>query len=255
MLENFFDTSAYLYEEPANLLKQELREPAVYNSIIMAIANGATRLNEISARVGMETNNCVKYLKPLMEIGIIEKTEPVIYKDSRRGIYQITDNFFRFWYRFVPGNVSVISADRMSLIYDKAVDSYLSEYMGFIFEAMCRQYLIRNMESLPFVFSEIGKWWGTHYKLKKEVEIDIVAVAPKENNTVGNEYLIGSCKYTSEKVGVDELELIREYAAAFVSGNDICHYCIFSKSGFTESLYEKQRKNEVSLITLEDMYR
>lgn len=30
LLENVFDTSSYLYEEPENLLKQELREPAVY---------------------------------------------------------------------------------------------------------------------------------------------------------------------------------------------------------------------------------
>lgn len=38
LLENFFDRSAYLYEEPANLLKQELREPAIYNAIIRSIA-------------------------------------------------------------------------------------------------------------------------------------------------------------------------------------------------------------------------
>ena len=37
-MENLFDRSSYLYEEPANLLKQELREPAIYNAIIKAIA-------------------------------------------------------------------------------------------------------------------------------------------------------------------------------------------------------------------------
>lgn len=40
---NLFNTSSYLFEEPENLLKQELREPAVYNSIITAIAGGASR--------------------------------------------------------------------------------------------------------------------------------------------------------------------------------------------------------------------
>jgi hypothetical protein len=47
LLENLFDRSSYLYEEPENLLKQELREPAVYNSIITAFAGGASRMNEI----------------------------------------------------------------------------------------------------------------------------------------------------------------------------------------------------------------
>ena len=45
LLDNFFDRSSYLYEEPGNLLKQELREPAIYNAIIKAIAEGASRMN------------------------------------------------------------------------------------------------------------------------------------------------------------------------------------------------------------------
>ncbi len=43
LLENLFNTSGYLFEEPENLLKQELREPAIYNSVISAIADGASR--------------------------------------------------------------------------------------------------------------------------------------------------------------------------------------------------------------------
>ena len=31
----------------------------------------------------------------------------------------------------------------------------------------------------------------------------------------GNEYLIGSCKYRNEKIGIGELELIRRYASVY----------------------------------------
>lgn len=55
LLDNLFDRSSYLYEEPENLLKQELREPAVYNTIITAIAGGATRMNEIVTKTGVES--------------------------------------------------------------------------------------------------------------------------------------------------------------------------------------------------------
>lgn len=51
LLDNFFDRSSYLYEEPGNLLKQELREPAIYNAIIKAIAEGASRMNDIKMKV------------------------------------------------------------------------------------------------------------------------------------------------------------------------------------------------------------
>ena len=47
LLDNFFDRSSYLYEEPGNLLKQELRDPAIYN----AIAEGASRMNDIKMKV------------------------------------------------------------------------------------------------------------------------------------------------------------------------------------------------------------
>ena len=101
ILENIFDTSSYLYEEPGNLLKQELREPAVYNSIITAIAEGASKLNEISTKTGVETGPCTKYLKVVMDLGIIKRETPVAEKTGKKSIYLIADNFFRFWYRLV----------------------------------------------------------------------------------------------------------------------------------------------------------
>ena len=69
LLENLFDASSYLFEEPENLLKQELREPAIYNSVIAAIAGGASRSNEISKKVGLESGVCAKYLKVLLDLG------------------------------------------------------------------------------------------------------------------------------------------------------------------------------------------
>lgn len=88
LLENLFDRSSYLFEEPENLLKQELREPAVYNSVITAIAEGASRLNEIAAKVGIESGPCSKYVRTLMELGIVRKETPMLEKEERkRSIY------------------------------------------------------------------------------------------------------------------------------------------------------------------------
>ena len=57
-------------------------------------------------------------------------------------LYKIADPFFRFWYRFVPGNMMSISAGAVARNYDAAIGSYLSSYMGPVFEDICRQYLI-----------------------------------------------------------------------------------------------------------------
>lgn len=70
----------------------------------------------------------------------------------------------------------------------------------------------------------------------------------------GKDYIIGSCKYRNEKIGVDELDLIRDYASVFGKGNNY-HYYIFSKGGFTDELLQAQERGEVRLITLEDLYK
>ncbi|MCZ2947012.1 hypothetical protein NYY74_18225, partial [Acinetobacter baumannii] len=44
----FLNSDSLLFEEPNNLLKQELRDPSTYNSIINAIANGASKMNQIA---------------------------------------------------------------------------------------------------------------------------------------------------------------------------------------------------------------
>ena len=70
----FLDPTSALFEEPENLLKQEVREPALYNAIISAIANGASRLSEISSKVGENTNVCAAYLKNLLGLGWVGNT-------------------------------------------------------------------------------------------------------------------------------------------------------------------------------------
>lgn len=249
LIENFFQPSGYLFEEPENLLKQELREPAIYNSVISAIAGGSSRANEISAKVGLESGICAKYLRVLLELGILKKETPMTEKSGKKTIYVIDDNFFRFWYRFVPGNMSSINAGRIRLIYEPAIKRFYSDYMGLVFEKMCREYLLRYEEKLPFLLSDAGQWWGTDKKTRTEIQIDIVGT-PVE----GNEYLIGSCKYKNERIGVDELELLRRYAEVFREGAGF-HYYIFSKGGFTQPLMELAKQGEVTLLTLEDIYQ
>lgn len=249
LLENLFDRSSYLYEEPGNLLKQELREPAIYNAIIKAIADGSSKMNDIKMKVGEESSVISKYLKTLIDLGIVKKETPVTEKPGKKTIYLLADNFFRFWYRFVPVNMSAIDSGRISKIYPHAVKQHLSDYMGLTFEKMCQDYILYYSDNLPIELCNIGQWWGTDPKKKKQIQIDIVGTPVQ-----GNDYIIGSCKYRNEKIGVDELNLIRDYASVLGKGNNY-HYYIFSKGGFTDGLLQAQDRGEVDLITLEDLYR
>ena len=96
---------SYLFDEVNFLLRSELREPRTYASLLQAIAGGATRLNEISQRVGLDPTNANKYLSVLRELGLIKRETPVTERapqKSRKGLYKIADNYVKFWFRFVP---------------------------------------------------------------------------------------------------------------------------------------------------------
>ena len=107
-----------LYSEVEFLLRQELRETPVYNSIIEAVALGNTKLNEISMKSLIDdTSKTSVYLKNLIELGIIERefsiSESIKEKaNSNKGLYRITDNFFRFWYSFVFRSASSSGFER-----------------------------------------------------------------------------------------------------------------------------------------------
>ena len=65
-----------------------------------------------------------------------------------------------------------------------------------------------------------------------------------QTSTDSKDYIIGSCKYRNEKIDVDELDLIRDYASVFGKGNNY-HYYIFSKGGFTDGLLQAQQRGEI----------
>jgi len=237
----YLNPASSIYEEPQNLLKQEVREPAIYNAIIAAIASGYTKMSEISTKVGEDTSVCATYMKNLVSLEIIKKETPFGEDSARKTIYSIADNMFRFWYRFVPGNTSIISRGAIDLAYNR-IKPHLSDYMGEIFEDICKQYLwsLLLTGKCAVEFTDIGRWWGTNPKTRQQVEIDIMGTADK------NTALFGECKWTNEKVDLSILEGLIEKSKLFHYENK--HYYLFSKSGFTKGCVEKA--NEMGNVIL-----
>ena len=243
----YLNPTSSLYEEPTNLLKQEVREPAIYTAIITAIATGASRMSEISTKVGEDTNVCSTYLKNLVALGIVQKETPYGEKASKKSIYSIDDNMFRCWYRFVPENASMIARGAADLVY-KRIEPHLPAYMGKVFEEICRQYLWKLLLSgqSPVEFTSLGQWWGNDPLHKCQAEIDIMGEQDKDTA------LFAECKWTSEKVDLAVLETLISRSELFPYKNK--HFFLFSKSGFTKGCAEKVKEfGNVTLVTYEEI--
>lgn len=243
----YLNPMSFLYEEPTNLLKQEVREPAIYTAIITAIATGSSRMSEISSKVGETTNVCATYIKNLIGLGILQKETPYGEKASRKSVYSIEDNMFRFWYRFVLDETSVIARGAADLVYNR-IKPQLSDYMGKVFEEICKQYLWKQLLSgnCPVEFTSLGRWWGNNPKERIQEEIDIMGEQDK------NTALFAECKWTNEKVDIGVLETLVKRSNLFTFKTK--HYYLFSKSGFTKGCMDKATEmGNVTLVCHEDM--
>lgn len=243
----YLNPMSFLYEEPNNLLKQEVREPAIYTAIITAIATGYSRMSEISSKVGENTNVCSNYLKNLINLGIIQKETPYGEKESRKSIYSIEDNMFYFWYRFVLDNNSVIARGAADMVY-RRIEPQLSNYMGRVFEEICKQYLWKKLliGEVPIEFVSMGRWWGNDPILRCQTEIDIMGEQDKQTA------FFAECKWRNEKVDLDILDTLIGRSKLFNYEN--VYYYLFSKSGFTQGCIDKAKEmKNVYLICYKDI--
>lgn len=252
IIDMFLKTSSYMYEEPQMLLKQELREPAVYNAIIMAIACGKTKMNEICDFVKEPASKISKYTANLIQLGLVKKDTPFleVTEISKRGLYHLQDHMFQFWYRFVFENRDIIENKESDYLYDKKIQPHLREFCAFPFEEICREFLMQESRSghLPCRLQKIGNWWGKDPYEKKQAEIDILATG--ENNMI-----LGECKWQKEAIDLSIIDKLKTRARLF-PGYKEYYFAFFGKGGFSDAVLQEAKKDKhILLFTLEDIFR
>ena len=237
----------YLFDEVNFLLRTELREPRTYSSLLHAIAGGATRLNEISQRVGLDATNVNKYLSVLRELRLVKRETPVTDRapqKSKKGLYKIADNYVKFWFRFVLPNRSLIESGNADLVYEEIIAPNLPHYMGEIFEDICRQYIsLYWTEKLKVAPKQVGAHWA------RSIEIDVLT----EN--IDESHSFGECKWWNAPVGENVLNHLIEKTKNMPDRlNRNPRYLLFSASGFTDALKHRAEREKVFLIETNDLF-
>ncbi len=237
-----------LYSEVEFLLRQELRETSIYNIVIEAVALGNTKLNDIYGKTQLEKTKLSVYLKNLMDLGIVNREFSMSdgvkeQANVQRGLYRITDNYFRFWYAFVFPNMSELETGDVRGIYEYMVKPQLDNYTSYIFEDVCKEYLRKKnrKDELPFYFSKIGRWWN------KTDELDIMATDYSKKK-----YILGECKYKNSAFTISDLKSMQGKFVPREMENEV-YYWIFSKSGYSKEVVNAAKEEKLNLITMEDI--
>ncbi|RLT40401.1 MAG: ATP-binding protein [Chloroflexi bacterium] len=245
IVENILAQGRFLHDEPRFLLLQELRDPSRYFSVLQAIAGGRTRLNEIAQSAGISTSSISFYLNTLQEMGLIERAVPATESQahkSKRGIYRLLDHYFRFWFRFVFPNRSLLERGEVEQVRAQ-IEAELEQFVGLAFESICREFVWRQYQKgrLAFAPQSVGGWWDNNE------EVDVVAIGD-------DAILLGECKWTGKPMGENLLaDLERKAQLVTRQGTwRSVSYALFSRSGFTPAVTDRsERDGSLLLITLE----
>ena len=244
--ENVLSKNGFLYEEPNFLLTDEVQVPTNYFSIIKVIADGNHKLGTIAGILGLETSALTPYLKTLSELGFIEKQVPVTERNAektRKGLYFISDNFLRFWFRYVYPYKGELELDNMQISLDELDKDFKEKFVAFAYEDICKEIFARlcSDKAIDFTPSKIGSYWLNDKS--GNTQIDVMAV-----DTVNKRLFAGECKYHNQPIDADVyFELVKkvdnssEIKSAFKGYTVI--YGVFSKSGFTSRMTDISNSN------------
>jgi AAA+ ATPase superfamily predicted ATPase len=248
-----------LFNDPREVLEEELRQPGIYFSLLEELAGGERAISELAAALGKRTTDLGPYLKTLQEMRLVEKVAPVASPSGRRDHrFRLADNFLRFWFRFVFNFQEDLRAGlRPQDHYDGEIAPVLSEHIATIFEGLCREWTRKN---LGRHVSRVGSWWGNSLnELRREgsrqrEEIDVVGL---RRGAVG---VVGECKWTTRPMSrqaLDDLEAYKLPAmrqAKVKIATDGPMIVLFSKSGFDLRLVEiAAGREDVRLVGLEEL--
>lgn len=242
IINSILSEDGALYKRGFDILPKELREYSVYNTILVNIAAGHTKLNELHKLTGYSRAKISVYINNLIEHGLIEKIDSYdsLGKDNTiKGIYTISDGLLSFFYRFIYPNVSILSVIDKEKFYKQYIEPFLYDFGADAFRKVCFEYLmiLNKMDKLPIKVINHGTWIG------KIGNIDIVLSDNNDRN------IIALCEFRKDTITYEDFEWLKFCVSKAKLTDDI--YYLFSKDSFDERI--KMYAEEVNNLVLVDL--
>ena len=222
----------YFFKKAEELVASELRELSVYNTILMAIAKGENKLNDLHHYTEFSRPKISVYMKNLSQFDIIEKVvsfETGGWENAKKGVYRIKDTYVNFYYRFVYPHLSDLYMMDPEDFYDTYIEKELDDYLNRYFINVCMEYLslLNQIRRLPLVVTKMGTWVG------KTGNIDIIAQSADRQN------IVGICNWKEEELTLPMCkELFDSMLKAKITSK---HVYLFSAKSFSDDVRELAR--------------
>ena len=164
----FSESGGWFRSEGENVLANEFRSDSqMYYLLLEAIANGSTQWHELQ---NLTKTPISPYLGRLeKQYGLVKKTYPLLQEKVTRCVrYQIADNYFRFWFKFIdPAMCRTLADSKQWTLLKQFSEHNFSTFTGRTLE---QWFISAYIESGRW--TQVGGWWDK----RGENEIDIVAI-------------------------------------------------------------------------------
>lgn len=168
MINYICQSDSPFIDEGRNLLIQEFgKNYGNYFSILNAISSGLNTQSQIAAFMGEKSiGGQLSKLETVYDL--IKRSRPIFAKKGSQTVrYEISDNFLRFWFRYVERNRTLIEIQNFKGLSNLIEKDYPT-YSGMALELYFKQQLQESFE-----YRNIGSWWEPK---GDQNEIDIVAI-------------------------------------------------------------------------------
>lgn len=250
--QNLFREAGIFRTDPNALVGEQVRDPTNYHAILTAIAEGSRRPADIALAAGLSHRSSAgAYLARLVEMDYVRCELPVTIPpkqrpSSRLGRYVLSDNYLRFYFRFVQPNADLLAQGLYNQV-ERRIAEQLRAFIGMTtFEELCQEWVLSQAraDKLPFAVEQVGSHWGGG------TQVDVAAI-----NWRDKALLLGEAKWGTDAVGRNVIqELIHEKTpqvlALLPHSGWTVHYTFFARRGFTDAAQKLASEHNTQLVDL-----
>lgn len=248
-----------LFREARYLLAEEtdIREPALYNSVLGAIAAGNAARGGIANYVGRKSSELMHPLNVLQDAGLVTREADPFH--GRKSLFRIAEPLITFYEAVMRRPWPQLEQRQAATVWRRQRATFLAQVVGPHFEALCRDWAANAADEvfgdLP---AEVAAGIVTDSVNKTQIEVDVAVLSAGAPGSPRNVLSLGEAKW-GEVMGLGHLDRLRRARELLsVKGEraaDATLAC-YSGAGFSTELRAVAASDpRVLLVDLDRLYR
>lgn len=240
-----------LFREARYLLAEEgaIRDPALYHSVLAAIASGNNTNGGIASFIGRRSDQITHPLNVLEDCALIAR-EPDLFRTGRVR-YRIVEPLITFYEAIMRKRWAELEIHRAGQVWASTRQTFLSQVAGPQFEALCRAFALESGAALfPEQPSEVGSGTVNDPANRTRIEIDVVALAAAQGHGPRRVVSLGEAKW-GEVIGHHHLRRLataRDLLRRKGYDTDRTVLALYGGAGFTAELEADAAQDDSILL-------